>query len=91
MSDKKNKQYSLSKEQLSEMSYIASQRTAAMEVANFWDKRLEKFMGGVRSILGIPPEYDVNWNDVFVGGNITAIPKELPKKEEAHASDTKKV
>lgn len=91
MSDKKEKKYSLSKEQLSEMSYIASQRTASMEVANFWDKRLERFMDGVRSILGIPMEYDVNWNDVFVGGTIVAIPKELPKKEEAHADTQKKV
>lgn len=88
---KKEKQYQLSKEQLSEMSYVATQRTASMEVANFWDKRLDRFMAGVRSVLGIPSEYDVNWNDAFNKGTITAIPKELPKKEEAHASDNKKV
>lgn len=83
----KPKQYQLSKEQLSEMSYVASQRTAAMEVANFWDKRLERFMDGVRGILGIPREYDVNWNDAFVGGTITA----TQKKEEKHDSDKKDV
>jgi hypothetical protein len=83
----KPKTYQLTKEQLAELSYIATARTESMEVANFWDKRMDNFMLGVRSMLAIPPEYDVNWNDAFKDGKIVATKKEavIPKKEEVHA------
>jgi hypothetical protein len=88
----KPKTFQLSKEQLSELSYVATQRTAAMEVTNFWDKRMDNFMKGVRMSLAIGDDYNVNWNDAFIDGKLTAtkVVVPVPKKEEKH-DDTKKV
>jgi hypothetical protein len=78
----KIKQYHLSDIQLSELSYISQERTSFLEIANFWEKRLEHFCNGVRKSLAIPEDYEVNWNDAFKNKVITATPPVEVKKEE---------
>lgn len=98
----KPKTLMLSKDQTAELSYISMNRTSAMEVANFWDKRMDRFMLGVRKALSIGDDHNVDWGKAFTDGTIEvtkAPPKAVvnpteqkpePKKED-HDSDSKNV
>lgn len=91
----KPKTFTLDKDQQSELSYISMNRTSAMEIANFWDRRMNQFMASVRKKLSIGDNMNIDWSKAFIDGTITvtkAEPKVVvdpkPEPKEDHASDT---
>jgi hypothetical protein len=80
--EEKPKQYNLSPEEVSELSFVVNNIASTREIAEYWKLRLEKLQLSIQQRLALPfDKFELSFDQVFHEGKVTAIPRPAVKVE----------
>ncbi len=75
----KMKEFSLTDEELSELSFVKQQERAFQEITVYWGKRFESRLATIKTRLGLGPDDHFDFRDLWTKGKLLSFHFPKPK------------